>query len=462
MARLEKRLDEQKNIRLKKTAIIFGILCLMITVATASYYWFSAGLSPNRPSGGFLAAQNKINILVLGVDERSDDVGRSDTMFVITVDTATQEVAMLSVPRDTRVKIPGHGWDKINHAYAEGGHKLSKQAAEGLLGIPIDYYVTINIAGFKKVIDAIGGVTIDVEKRMVYNDPYDDGGGLVIDLKPGVQHMDGQTAIQYVRYRDDEGDIGRVARQQKFLKAMLAEVASPSVITKVPAIIHEINTMVKTDMSTGEMLNLVKILNAASKQGLRTDMVPGKPAYIDDISYWLPDLIALRQHVAQTLGVAMDEKYKSITQNEAAEYEKSIPREMKIVETPKAAQPVKPPTDPEKPKTTDKPNSPEKPSTISPVPPTPAKIKVEVINASGAADAGDKIAAILRSQGFEVTGVSNLTTPYKNTVVISNTTNSAVVNRLTGMPFEYTLQVTKDDTKATQATVVVGKDYTGK
>jgi hypothetical protein len=274
--------------------------------------------------------------------------------------------------------------------------------------------------------------------------------------------MDGQTAIQYVRYRDDEGDIGRVARQQKFLKAMLAEVASPSVITKVPAIIHEINTMVKTDMSTGEMLNLVKILNAASKQGLRTDMVPGKPAYIDDISYWLPDLIALRQHVAQTLGVAMDEKYKSITQNEAAEYEKSIPREMKIVETPKAAQPVKPPTEPEKPKTTDKPNSPEKPSTISPVPPTPTKIRVEVINASGAADAGDKIAAILRSQGFEVTGVSNLTTPYKNTVVISNTTNSAVVNRLTGMPFQYTLQVTKDDSKATQATVVVGKDYTGK
>jgi len=131
-------------------------------------------------------------------------------MFVATIDEATKSVSLLSVPRDTRVKIPGHGWDKINHAYANGGSQLSQKAVENLLGIPIDYYVTIDFAGFYKIVDAVGGVDVDVEKRMYYEDPYDE---LVIDIQPGMQHMNGKTAIQYVRYRDSEGDIGRIERQ---------------------------------------------------------------------------------------------------------------------------------------------------------------------------------------------------------------------------------------------------------
>ena len=333
MARMEKHIVEKKNSMAKRVLIIVGIWIAVLAVASASYYWFSGGFSDKtKQMGSIVTPQNKINIMVMGVDERSDDVGRSDTLFVVTVDTKTKEVAMLSIPRDTRVKIPGKSWDKINHAYAFGGEKLSQQAVESLLGIKIDHHIEINIAGFKKIIDAIGGVTIDVEKRMYYNDPYDDNGGLVIDLRPGVQHMDGSTAIQYVRYRDEEGDIGRVERQQKFLKAVLNEVASPSMIIKIPAIIKEVSNIVKSDMSTSEMLNLAKILNDASKKGLKTDMVPGKPAYIDDISYWLPDLMALRKHVAQTLGVTIEDKYLSATQREVAEYETSIPKEMKIVE----------------------------------------------------------------------------------------------------------------------------------
>ena len=128
---------------------------------------------------------------------------------------------MLSIPRDSRVKIDGHGWDKINHAYAYGGSKLSKSVVEKLLGIPIEYTVVMNFQGFVRMIDALGGVTIDVEKRMYYSDPYDDDRGLYIDLHPGVQKLNGKAAIEYVRYRDEEGDIGRVARQQKFLTALL-------------------------------------------------------------------------------------------------------------------------------------------------------------------------------------------------------------------------------------------------
>ena len=461
MARLEKHMSRQKNPMSKNGFTIVGILLTVIAVlvvAGASYYWFSGGFGKSKENGLIVSPDHKVNIMVMGVDSRSDDVGRSDTLFVLTVDTNTKEVAMLSVPRDTRVKIPGNGWDKINAAYAYGGQKLTQQAVEGLLGIKIDHHIVINIAGFKKIIDAMGGVTIDVEKRMYYNDPYDDDGGLVIDLRPGVQHMDGRTAIQYVRYRDEDGDIGRVERQQKFIKAVLNEVASPSVITKIPGIIREVSNAVKSDMSTTEMLNLAKILNDASKKGMKTDMVPGKPAYIDDISYWLPDLLALRQHVAQTLGVTIEEKYLSVTQREAAEYETSIPKEMKIIDKPKPVQVPKAAIVPDKPKIGDKSGTVNNSNDSS----KSTKVRVEVINASGITDAGTKIASILRGQGLEVTNVMNVTNTYNNTVIVTNTTDNRVVNKLTGLPFKYSMNVTNDDSKSTDAVVVIGKDYTGK
>lgn len=461
MSRLERRIVEQKSGMAKRVWSMIGILIAVVVIASASYYWFSGGISKTaKEMGSIITPQNKVNIMVMGVDERSEDVGRSDTLFVVTIDTNTKEVAMLSIPRDTRVKIPGKSWDKINHAYSLGGAKLTEQTVEGLLGIKIDHHIEINLEGFKKIVDAIGGITIDVEKRMYYSDPYDGDDGLVIDLRPGVQRMDGDTAIQYVRYRDEDGDIGRVERQQKFLKAVLSEVASPSVITKIPAIIREVSKVVKTDMSTSEMITLAKILNDASKKGLKTDMVPGTPAYVDDVSYWLPDLMALRKHVAQTLGVTIEDKYLTATQREIAEYETSIPKEMKIVDrpvtVPKAA------TVPDKPKTVDKPVTKSTPSDTvkgSTKNPTSTKVRVEVINASGVAEAGDAIAKTLRGQGIEVTSVMNVTNTYKSTVIVTNTANSTVVNKLTGLPFKYSMNVTNDPGKSTDAVVVIGKDY---
>jgi len=467
MTRLEERLSRRKSGKVNRGFAMVGILLTVLAVlavATAAYYWFGGGVSgKTKETGSIVSPENKVNIMVMGVDSRSDDVGRSDTLFVMTVDQKTKEVAMLSIPRDTRVKIPGNGWDKINAAYAYGGEKLSQQAVESLLGIKIDHHIVINVAGFKKIIDAMGGVTIDVEKRMYYNDPYDDDGGLVIDLRPGVQHMDGRTAIQYVRYRDEEGDIGRVARQQKFLKAVLSEVASPSVLTKIPAIIREVSSVVKSDMSTTEMLNLAKILNDASKNGLKTDMVPGKPAYIDDISYWLPDLVALRRHVAQTLGVAIEDKYLAVTQREATEYESSLPKEMKIIDKPKPVQTPKAATVPDKPKIEDRTGNNANDSSKATTKNTSSgKVRVEVVNASGTPEAGDKIASMLRGQGIEVTNVTNVTNAYKNTVIVTNTTDSGVVNKLTGLPFKYSMNVTNDDSKSTDAVVVIGKDYVSK
>jgi len=458
-SRLERRRAERtKEHPPQKGWIAALLILLLIIVAGASYLFFSGGIGLNKSkrTAEFAVGQHKVNILVLGVDERSGDQGRSDTMFVATIDEATKSVSLLSVPRDTRVKIPGHGWDKINHAYANGGSQLSQKAVENLLGIPIDYYVTIDFAGFYKIVDAVGGVDVDVEKRMYYEDPYDE---LVIDIQPGMQHMNGKTAIQYVRYRDSEGDIGRIERQQKFIKAMFKQLASPSVITRIPNIIREVDAVLKTDLSTADMLSLAKLVNDAAKQGIKTDTVPGKPAYIADISYWLPDIVGLREHMAQLQSIKMDDKFVSTARKLQAEYDSSIPKEMKVIEVAKPSVPVKEPAAPAAPKEIDKPPAPaknEKPAAAD------EKIKVEIVNASGSSEAGEKIAATMRSKGFEVAGISSSSAVNKNTVVISYSTNSAVVGKLTSLPFRYALQVTKDDSRAGTVSIVIGKDYVDK
>ena len=141
----------------------------------------------------------------------------------------------------------------------------------------------------------LGGVDIYVPKRMYYEDPWDDDGGLLIDLYPGRQHMDGKTAVTYVRYRDSEGDIGRIQRQQQFVEACIDKVTSPEIITKIPDIIREVYNAVDTDMNFRELLELAGAVKAAQKNGLVTDMVPGYPLYIDEISYWIPDVEEMRE-----------------------------------------------------------------------------------------------------------------------------------------------------------------------
>lgn len=460
MTRLERKLEEQRasrRLRRKRVTVMTILLLAVAMVAGASYLWFGGSLSSSGSNEALLYAKDKVNIMVLGVDERDDDVGRSDTLFVVTVDTKTKQVAMLSVPRDTRVKIPGIGWDKINHAYANGGVKLAKQAVEGLLGIKIDHTIKISPRGFVKVIDSLGGLDIDVEKRMYYTDPYDDNGGLVIDLRPGLQHLDGQKAVQYVRYRDEEGDIGRVGRQQHFIKALLAEAASPATIVKIPSIIKDMSSVIKTDMSVSDMIDLAKIISDASKNGLKADMVPGKPGYISDISYWLPDLVELRKHVAGTLGVEMADKHLAVTQQEAQEYEKSIPKEMKVVETPKP----KTETDPNKAKTAEKPGDPKK--AMDPKKPgadSGGKVRIQVVNVSGEDGAGAKMAALLKQQGYEVVSVSGSGGGTKTTTVVANGTTAA--NKLTALPFRYTMQINQGTDGAADAVVMVGKDFVNK
>ncbi|WP_231038539.1 LCP family protein [Pectinatus haikarae] len=314
----------------KKRKYFPVIILLFVFLIAAGCGALFAGFWDSTPDktkqdSGMLVAADKATVMIMGVDSRHDDVGRSDTLMVATIDPKKNQAALLSVPRDTRVKIKGYGWDKINAAYAYGGHDLTRQTVEQFLGVPMDHYIIINMEGFQKIIDAIGGVDIDVEKRMVYSDPWDDEGGLDINLHPGMQHMDGKTAVTYVRYRDEEGDIGRIGRQQKFMKAVMDKVLSPSIIPRIPSIIAEVFDTVKTDMSIRQLLAFFGSLQEAHNNGLKTDMVPGIPMYIDGISYWIPDIIKLRQSMSDTLGIDMTASMRTAMERAAAEYKNAIP-----------------------------------------------------------------------------------------------------------------------------------------
>ncbi len=263
----------------------------------------------------------KKNIVVLGCDIRKDDVGRSDTLFVAMLDKSKKNAALLSVPRDTRVKIKGHGWDKINAAFAYGGHKLTQETVQDFLGIKLNNYVVVDFQSFQGLVDAVGGVDINVEKRMYYYDAY---ANYEIDIRPGKQHLDGKTAMQYVRYRDEEGDIGRIRRQQKFIMALYREIASKNIIAKMPGVSKQIMSMIKTDLSLKEMVELGNVMRSMlEKDSLKMAMVPGEPKYIDGISYWIPDIPKLRQQMADMQGVKITEKYNENTKKLEQEYKDS-------------------------------------------------------------------------------------------------------------------------------------------
>lgn len=323
----------REDTKKKKTSYwkYFIVLIFVFVLSGIGGAFFANALIDNKPEytqavqDGLLVTKDKATVMIMGVDKRSDDVGRSDTLMVATLDPDKNQAALLSIPRDTRVKIKGYGYDKINAAYAYGDRKLSQQTVEGLLGIKIDHYIVIDIHGFTKIIDALGGVDIDVEKRMYYEDPWDDDGGLYIDLQPGMQHMDGKTAVTYVRYRDEEGDIGRIRRQQKFMKAVMDKLVSPAIIPRLPSMVSAMYDAVETDMSISELLSFLGTLQEAKNNGLKSEMLPGKPVYIDDISYWVPDISKTRQILASTLGIKMNSTITNSIEYDAQEYKASMP-----------------------------------------------------------------------------------------------------------------------------------------
>lgn len=317
---MRERLEErrQKILRKMRNRKLFWsfIVCLFIITVSLAHLGFNSDFTRIKENLTEKIAPEKVlptfreptTIMIMGVDERKDDVGRSDTLMVLNL--SKDSAALLSIPRDTMVYINRRGYDKINAAYAYGGEKLAKKTVEEFLGLKIDHYVTINKARFAEVIDAMGGVDIYVERDMKYEDPWDDNGGLHIDIKKGKQHLDGQTAIEFVRFRDAEGDAGRVRRQQVFMRACADKLSEPSMLIKLPELLGVAVKAIETDLNSGEMLEVAGSLKSAESAGkIKTGVVPGWLQYIDGVSYLIPNAERLGNVMKKNLGFKVDKKH---------------------------------------------------------------------------------------------------------------------------------------------------------
>jgi LCP family protein required for cell wall assembly len=243
---------------------------------------YSTKAEPKKTSGETFAppkweGKERVNILLLGGDSRglkSNELPRSDSMMVASVDPVTKKAQLFSILRDTYVKIPGQGEDRINTAITYGGPNLAMKTVGDLLGIPIQYYVYTDFEGFIALVDAIGGIDLDVEKDMKYSDSEDDH-IYDINLKKGYQHLDGKTALQYVRFRHDAtSDFTRTERQRKFLQAVAQKMQTTSSLIKMPKILSSIDPYIDTNLSVTTMVKLASLGYEVKAQGIESKQLP--------------------------------------------------------------------------------------------------------------------------------------------------------------------------------------------
>ncbi len=249
-----------------------------------------------------------VNILVLGIKVLTSDLkdqpipedlgyhalvnsfeGLSDSMLVIRLDPQKEKLSVLSVPRDTKVNLEGYGDRKINHANEYGGPALAASTVSELLGgVPIDRYVRVNVQGVEKLIDALGGVNMFVPKDMKYNDFSQH---LYINLKKGQQHLDGEKAVQFLRYRyDGLGDISRVQRQQLLMRAVTEQALRPATVIKVPKILDIIKSHIDTNLTVKELMALSNFAANTDRSDVQMVMLPGDFNNPEErVSYWLPN-----------------------------------------------------------------------------------------------------------------------------------------------------------------------------
>jgi LCP family protein required for cell wall assembly len=242
--------------------------------------------------------KDRITLLLLGVDQRETEASRSDTMILVNIDPVTKSASMMSIPRDLKVIVPGYGVHKINAAYAfgdadqvpGGGPGLAMRTIEANFGIKVDYYATVNFAGFTKIIDTIGGLTLDVPYP-IKDDAYPGAGNNYIRVffKAGWQHMNGTQALEYARTRHDDGDDRRSARQQQVLLALRQQAISFDLISKAPDLIAELGDAIRTDMPLTKALQLAKlgteidtnaIRQVSLNDALTEQELPGEPYFL--------------------------------------------------------------------------------------------------------------------------------------------------------------------------------------
>jgi LCP family protein required for cell wall assembly len=243
-----------------------------------------ADLLPEDDAGEQSAERRILTVLIIGVDQRyKNEPSRSDILILGCFNLDSKAVSLVSIPRDTRTLIAEKNVTrKINYAHTVGGPELSKSTVQNLLDVPVDYYVETNFKGFENCIDILGGVSLDVERKMYY--PEED-----IDLKAGQQTLNGYDALAYCRWRGDGmGDIGRIERQHKFLRALMDQSFKWATLPKLPKLIAEVSQNIVTDMNLTQITKLARALIPTGDLTLNAYMIPGEEDAVHyGGSYWI-------------------------------------------------------------------------------------------------------------------------------------------------------------------------------
>ncbi|MES5263880.1 LytR family transcriptional regulator [Priestia aryabhattai] len=289
--RRRKRRNPKKKRALKITMAI--ILVLILGVGAYAYsIWHSVektftqthdplnrDVSEKRSEKVSFSKRDPISILLLGVDQRAGDRGRSDSLILMTVNPKDQSMKMVSIPRDTRTEIVGKGTtDKINHAYAFGGVDMAVNTVEKFLDVPVDYYVQVNMESFKDIVDAVGGVTVNNDLNFDY-DGY--------SFKKGNLTLDGKEALAYSRMRkqDPRGDFGRQMRQRQIIEGVIEEGASVQSLANYGTILDTIGTNVRTNLTFDDMKQIQSNYKDA-RHNVEQLQVDGKGEKINGIYYY--------------------------------------------------------------------------------------------------------------------------------------------------------------------------------
>ncbi|MBO1305362.1 LCP family protein [Enterococcus sp. 669A] len=211
---------------------------------------------------------NDLNVLIIGSDSRGEDRGRSDSLMVAHYDQSKKTPKLISIMRDSYVDIPGYGMDKINAAYSYGGIELVRKTLEENFNLPIQYYVVIDFDHFKDAVDTLfpKGVTINAEKDLDLDGVF---------IEKGKQKMDGNTLLQYARFRkDEEGDFGRVRRQQQVMQAIAEQVTNVTSLTKLPKTTGKLLGYVETNVPENTMLSVGKDFALGKTESIESLSVP--------------------------------------------------------------------------------------------------------------------------------------------------------------------------------------------
>ncbi|MDQ0188219.1 LCP family protein [Alicyclobacillus cycloheptanicus] len=301
MAGRHRQKDKRENPsrRRPRKFFLWSAVCVVVLGgAGAAYYYMTRPLSSATSKYSVKPVtmkktaddQERTNILLIGTDTRPGQTGgNTDVLILCSIDPKHKRIELLSIPRDTKVQFPDGSVGKINEALDLGGPQMTINMVYGLIHQPIDHYALTHFGGLVDIINTLGGITVDVPERMYYN--TGDKQWNIINLKPGVQTLNGVQALGFVRFREDPlGDIGRTERQQEFLTALADKLLEPANIPKLPTLIREFWGTIDTDMSLVNVLSLASDANQFKSYKIIHETLPGSfhnPSYPGDSSYWI-------------------------------------------------------------------------------------------------------------------------------------------------------------------------------